>query len=209
MAFRGARFGALAAVTLIWGSTWAAIRLGLTDVPPFAGVALRFGVAALVLFGMARALGVRLGSSRREVALWLVNGLGTFVFTYGVVYWAEQRVPSGLTSILFATFPLFVAVLAHVALPGDRLRPVSALGVVAGFAGVALIFSEDLAAVAAPGAGGAALWILVASLAAAVANVAVKRWGEGIHPVALIAPPMALAAEIGRASCRERVSSPV
>ncbi len=194
MAPRGAQFGALAAVTLIWGSTWAAIRIGLGGIPPFAGVALRFAVAALVLLGVARALGVRLGTSRREVGLWLVNGLITFVFSYGAVYWAEQRVPSGLTSVLFATFPLFVAVLAHLFLPGDRLRPLSVLGVVAGFAGVAVIFSEDLAAVGAPGASGAAGLLLVASFAAAVANVAVKRWGEGIHPVALIAVPMGLAA---------------
>ncbi len=193
MAFPGARLAALGAVTLIWGSTWAAIRLGLGGIPPFAGVALRFGVAALLLLALARALGVRLGTSRREVGLWLVNGLGTFVFTYGVVYWAEQRVPSGLTSVLFATFPLFVALLAHVALPGDRLRPLALLGVVAGFAGVAVIFSEDLAAVGAPGASGAAVLLLVASFAAAAANVAVKRWGAGIHPVALIAPPMAMA----------------
>ncbi len=185
---------ALAVVTLIWGSTWAAIRVGLEGVPPFAGVALRFGVAALILLALARVLGARMGTGRREVGLWLINGLGTFVFTYGTVYWAEQRVPSGLTSVLFATFPLFVAVLAHFGLPGDRLRAIAVLGVVAGFAGVAVIFSEDLAAVGAPGASGAAGLLLVASFAAAAANVAVKRWGEGIHPVALIAPPMALAA---------------
>lgn len=190
------RFAAFAVVTLIWGSTWAAIRLGLEGIPPFAGVALRFAVASVVLLGLAWARGVPLGRSRVERRLWWVNGLCTFVLTYGLVYWAEQRVPSGLTSVLFATFPLFVALLAQAVLPAERLTARSVVGVVAGFAGVAVIFSEDLAALAEPGAGRAAAVLLVAPLAAAVSNVAVKRWGRGVHPLSLTAVPMGLAAGI-------------
>ncbi|HSL82019.1 MAG TPA: EamA family transporter [Thermoanaerobaculia bacterium] len=190
------RLAALATIILIWGSTWAAIRLGLEGIPPFAGVALRFAVASVVLLGLAWARGVPLGRSRVERRLWWVNGLCTFVLTYGLVYWAEQRVPSGLTSVLFATFPLFVALLAQGALPAERLTARSAAGVVVGFAGVAVIFSEDLAALAEPGAGRAAAVLLVAPLAAAVANVAVKRWGRGVHPLSLTAVPMGLAAGI-------------
>lgn len=190
------RLAALATVTLIWGSTWAAIRLGLEGIPPFAGVALRFAVASVVLLTLAWARGVPLGRSRIERRLWWVNGLFTFVFTYGVVYWAEQRVPSGLTSVLFATFPLFVALLAQPVLPGERLTARSVVGVVAGFAGVAVIFSEDLAALAEPGAGRAAAVLLLASLAAAVSNVAVKRWGRGVHPLSLTAVPMGMAAAV-------------
>jgi drug/metabolite transporter (DMT)-like permease len=190
------RFAALATIILIWGSTWAAIRLGLEGIPPFAGVALRFAVASVVLLGLAWVRGVPLGRSRVERRLWWVNGLCTFVLTYGLVYWAEQRVPSGLTSVLFATFPLFVALLAQAALPAERLTARSVVGVVAGFAGVAVIFSEDLAALAEPGAGRAAAVLLVAPLAAAVSNVAVKRWGRGVHPLSLTAVPMGLAAGI-------------
>jgi drug/metabolite transporter (DMT)-like permease len=190
------RLAALATIILIWGSTWAAIRLGLEGIPPFAGVALRFAVASVVLLGLAWVRGVPLGRSRVERRLWWVNGLCTFVLTYGLVYWAEQRVPSGLTSVLFATFPLFVALLAQAALPAERLTARSVVGVVAGFAGVAVIFSEDLAALAEPGAGRAAAVLLVAPLAAAVSNVAVKRWGRGVHPLSLTAVPMGLAAGI-------------
>jgi drug/metabolite transporter (DMT)-like permease len=190
------RLAALATIILIWGSTWAAIRLGLEGIPPFAGVALRFAVASVVLLGLAWVRGVPLGRSRVERRLWWVNGLCTFVLTYGLVYWAEQRVPSGLTSVLFATFPLFVALVAQAALPAERLTARSVVGVVAGFAGVAVIFSEDLAALAEPGAGRAAAVLLVAPLAAAVSNVAVKRWGRGVHPLSLTAVPMGLAAGI-------------
>lgn len=188
------RFAALAAITVIWGSTWAAIRLGLEGIPPFAGVALRFAVASVVLFALAWLRKVPLGRSPLERRLWWVNGLLTFVLTYAVVYWAEQRVPSGLTAVLFATFPLFVALLAQPVLPEERLTLRALGGIAAGFAGVAVIFSEDLAALAEPGAGRAALVLLLAPFAAAVANVAVKRWGRGVHPLSLSSVPMALAA---------------
>lgn len=187
---------ALSSMTLVWGSTWAVIRIGLEDIPPFAGVAMRFAVASVLLLGLARGLGIGLGTSRREVVLWWVNGLLTFVVTYGVVYWAEQRVPSGLAAVLFATFPLFVALLAQPVLPAERFTVRSAAGTVLGFVGVAVIFSEDLSAIAEPGAGFAAAVMLVGPFAAAAANVAVKRWGSGIHPISLIAMPMAISAVI-------------
>ena len=187
---------ALTAMTLVWGSTWAAIRIGLQDIPPFAGVSMRFAVAAVVLFALARVLGIGLGKSRREVVFWWVNGLTVFVGTYGIVYWAEQRVPSGLTAVLFATFPLFVALLAQVVLPAERFTLRSGLGVVLGFVGVAVIFSEDLSAIGEPGASLAAAVVLLGSFAAAAANVAVKRWGQGIHPISLTAVPMAISAVV-------------
>jgi drug/metabolite transporter (DMT)-like permease len=211
MPSKALRFAALAAVTLIWGSTWAAIRLGLEDIPPFAGVALRFALASALLLGVAWVRRIPLGRGRNERRLWWVNGLLTFVVTYGLVYWAEQRVPSGLTAVLFATFPLFVAVLAQAWLPAERWTPLSGLGILVGFAGVAVIFSEDLARLAAPGAGRAAGLLLLAPLAAAVASVAVKRWGHGVHPVSLSAIPMLIAAVVmGAASLlfeRHRLTS--
>lgn len=187
---------ALVGMTLVWGSTWAAIRIGLEDIPPFAGVALRFTVASVLLLALARALGIGLGKTRREVALWWVNGLLTFVCTYGIVYWAEQRVPSGLAAVLFATFPLFTALFAQPLLPAERLTVRSAAGILVGFAGVAVIFSEDLGAVAEPGAAVSAAVMLLAPLLAALANVLVKRWGAGIHPVSLTAVPMGIAAVV-------------
>ena len=187
---------ALVAMTVVWGSTWAVIRVGLEDIPPFAGVAMRFAVASVLLLGLARGLGIGLGRSRREIALWWVNGLLTFVCTYGLVYWAEQRVPSGLAAVLFATFPLFTALFAQPLLPAERLTVRAAAGILIGFGGVAVIFSEDLAAVAEPGATGAAAVMLLAPLLAALANVVVKRWGAGIHPVSLTAVPMGIAAVV-------------
>ncbi len=199
-------WGALALLVLIWGTTWAAIRIGLEGIPPFTGVALRFALAGAVLAVAARALGVPLGGDRRARELWIVNGLLTFAVPYGVVYWAEQWVPSGLASVLFSTFPLFVAGLAHFWLPGERLSAASTTGILAGFAGVGVIFTQDLGALAGPGTVRAAVLFLLSPLAAAVANVVVKRRGHGLHALSITAVPMLLTAVLagGAALIAER-----
>lgn len=185
-------YAILALLTLIWGSTWAAIRIGLQGIPPVSGVALRFGIASLILLGLAWLAGVRLGRSRWERRLWWVNALLTFSGSYGIVYWAEQWVPSGLAAVLFATFPLFVAVLAHLVLPGERLTGKGAAGVLLGFLGVTVIFSEDLVKLGGQEVARAAVLFLLAPFISALGNVATKRWGQGIHPFSVAAVPMGI-----------------
>jgi drug/metabolite transporter (DMT)-like permease len=181
-------------LTLIWGTTWSVIAIGLRGLPPFTGVALRFTIAATVLLVLGRILGVRFGRSRIERRLWIVEAIFSFIISYSIVYWAEQWVPSGLTSVLWATFPFFVAVMAHFVLPGERLSWVGLAGIVAGFAGVAVIFSEDFELLGGHDVRLASAVLLLSPLAGAVAHVAVKRWGKDVHPVSLAAVPMGLAA---------------
>ena len=183
---------AFAACCLIWGTTWLAIRIGLEGVPPFTGVALRFGLAALMVLGIALAKGVPLGRTARERWLWVVNGTLAFAGSYGIVYWSEQWVPSGLTAVLFATYPLFVAAFVHLILPGERVRPLELVGILGGFAGVGVIFSEDLRSLVGEGVPFAAAVMLGSPLVASIASVAMKRWGAGIHPLSLTAVPMAI-----------------
>jgi drug/metabolite transporter (DMT)-like permease len=183
-----------ALLTVIWGTTWAAIRISLEGFPPFKGVAVRFAIAAAILFACMRLFGVRFSGTLNERRIWLLNTALSFCGSYGVVYWAEQYVPSGLTSILFATFPLFVALLAHFALPGERLTPARIAGILLGFAGVAVIFSEDFTHLGGPQVALAALVMLASPVVSAVASVGVKRWGQGVHPFSMTAVPMAGAA---------------
>lgn len=187
---------ALVALCLIWGTTWAVIQIGLESMPPFGGVALRFGIAAAILLVLARALNIKLGTTRREKRLWWVNGLLAFCVSYGVVYWSEQWVPSGLAAILFATNPLFVALLAHLALPSESLNRAEIMGISLGFVGVGVIFSEDFHALGGEQVRLAALVMLFSPLAAAIATVTVKRWGAGVHPFSLSAVPMGMTAGI-------------
>lgn len=176
---------------LIWGTTWSVIAVSLRGIPPFAGVSIRFGIAALILWGVARGQGLRL-DRRRDFWLWLMQALLAFSISYGVVYWAEQWVPSGLTSVLYSTLPLFVTLFAYIVLPEERLAGWGLAGILMGFAGVAVIFSDDLGALAGPQVRRAALVMLLAPLGNAVAQVIVKRWGQGVHALSLTAPPMAM-----------------
>jgi drug/metabolite transporter (DMT)-like permease len=155
-------------------------------------VAARFGIASITLLALARILGVRLGGGRRTWTVWIINALCTFCLSYSILYWAEQWVPSGLSAVLFATFPLIVALLAHFALPGERLTWVRSLGILVGFAGVAVIFSEDFDKVIGPRVAFASAVLLLCPLLSGLGSVAVKKWGGGMHPIATAAVPMGL-----------------
>jgi drug/metabolite transporter (DMT)-like permease len=156
----------------VWGTTWAAIRIGLEGLPPFTGASLRFLLAGFVL--------------RR---LWWIEGLFAFCISYGIVYWAEQYVPSGLASILFSTFPFFVAILAHLWLDDEKLRWLHLIGIAIGLGGVALISSDDFVLQNRQQVI-AAFVMLGSPMAAAVAHVQVKKWGQGLHPLNLAGVPM-------------------
>jgi drug/metabolite transporter (DMT)-like permease len=187
----------LGLLTLIWGTTWAAITISLRGIPPFTGVALRFGIAAILLLAYAYLKGIPLAAANsRDRRLRILHALLTFCASYGVVFWAEQWVPSSLASVLFATFPLMVAVLAHFALPSERMTAPVLVGTVLGFAGIAVIFAEDFDLLGGHMVGVAAAVMLISPLVAAVVSVVVKRWGAGMHPVSFNAVAMAIAAGV-------------
>ncbi len=133
---------AFAAIYLVWGSTYLAIALALPAIPPFVLMGSRSLAGGLILLTLARARGARVG--RRG---WLVGGacgLLFFVGCHGVLAVVEQRVPSGLASILLATIP-FWTVLIGLVLPLEKPTRPRALALLApGFAGVALIAWRSL-----------------------------------------------------------------
>lgn len=178
---------------VIWGTTWSAIQVGLERIPPLGGVAIRFLLAGALLWAIARARGVRLGRKKYEKTLWWINAGLAFALSYGIVYWAEQWIPSGLAAVLFATYPLFVGLIAHLALPGERLTAGEGFGMVLGFAGVATIFSADFGTLGGRHVFVASIVMLGSPAAAAIATVCVKRWGGSIHPLSLTAVPMIMA----------------
>ena len=186
----------LVALCLIWGTTWAAIQIGLEGIPPLTGISVRFSVAGLVLLIAALAAGVPLGKSARERRLWVVNGLLSFTTSYIVVYWAEQSLPSGLTAILFATYPLFVMLLSHLWIHAERVQRPEIWTMTLSFLGVAVIYSEDLTLLAGAQAQRAALLMLISPFVSALASVAVKRWGSDLHPLSMTAAPMMLAGAV-------------
>ena len=168
------------------------IRVGLRGLPPFTGVAIRFTIASVVLLALVPVFGVKLGRQPYERRLWWVNAFLTFIIPYGLVYWAEQWLPSGLTAVVFATFPLLTALAAHFLLPSERLTLRSFAGILLGFAGIAVLFSGDLRALDGSHVAKVAAVLLIAPFCAGVGSVIVKRWGSGVHPISTAAVPMAI-----------------
>src|ERR1700746_3837540 len=92
---------AFAIIYFVWGSTFLAIRIGVREVPPFLLAAMRFFVAGLVLYVWTLARGERSPSARQWLSACAV-ALPFFVLDYGMLFWAEQRVPSGLAAVMLA-----------------------------------------------------------------------------------------------------------
>jgi drug/metabolite transporter (DMT)-like permease len=190
---RGARWAGIVTVSLIWGSTWLAIKLGLESMPPFLSAGMRFAIAAGILAALSWGRGIPLPRGARTHAGLLGLGFLNFVVNYGAVYWGEQYVSSGLTAVLFATYPLFVLLVAHIAIGAERITLRKAIGVAVGFAGVWVIYRSDLA-VEDPRAGLAVAVILLSPMASALTSVAIKKWGHDLHPYTLTTLPMAYGA---------------
>ena len=173
----------------IWGSTWLFIKLGLADLPPLTFAGIRFLVASLILSALILARGVRWPRSRRDWYLIAIVGLLQFTLNYGLVFWGEQYIPSGLAAVLQSTFPAFGLVIAHLYLPYERLTTRKVFGVLMGVVGVAIIFSDQLTI-----AGHLALLGSVALVASAFfgaySNVLVKAYAREIDPQVLAAGQM-------------------
>src|SRR4029079_15764569 len=129
----------------IWGSTWLFIKLGLADLPPLTFAGIRFVIACAILFAIIRLRHIEIPRTRSDWTLLAVAGILSFGFNYGLVFWGEQYISSGLAALLQATTPAFRLVCAHFTLPGERLSWTRIGGVVLGVCGVAVVFSNQLA----------------------------------------------------------------
>jgi len=168
----------------IWGSTWLFIKLGLEDLPPFLFAGLRFVIASAFLWAILGIRRVHLPRISWDWAVMVGTGLLTFSVDYGLVYWGENHIPAGLTSILFSTLPLFVLLLAHVFLPGERMTRWNLGGILVGLAGVTLIFSKQLQ-FSDPLVFWGSVAVLGAALAAAISSVLVRRFAQHLDPMIL------------------------
>ena len=165
-------WGLYAVLVLVWSSTWVTIKIGLEDLPALFGAGIRFALAGAGLLAFAA---LRRRSLRTDGPLVLVLGLGPFAATYGLIYWAEQHIPSGLAAVLFGVLPLYVALLASVALPDEPLRARLLAGILVAIGGLALAFNESLELGDDELAGLAAGAVVLSPVASAIGNVAIKR----------------------------------
>jgi drug/metabolite transporter (DMT)-like permease len=177
---------------LIWGTTWLVIKVGYGGLGPFNVAAIRFFVAGGLLTLLVPVLHVAWPSGRREWGVVAVIGLAMFAADYGLIYWAEQFVDSGLTAVLFAVMPIITIVLAHFYVPGDRLTPRKIFGTLLAFGGIVALFGEHVRLD--PGAAWPMAAIVVGALCASIASIVSKKHGASLHPAALNAPAMLIGA---------------
>lgn len=169
---------------IIWGSTWLFIKLGLDDLPPFTFAGIRFVIAVAILFAIIKARRLSLPRKSSDWTLLATTGVLSFSLNYGLLFWGEQYISSGLAALLQATIPAFGLVIAHFYLPGEQMTPAKIFGVVMGVAGVGVIFSNQLS-VAGPKALAGCAALVVGSACAAHANVLVKARGGHLDPAIL------------------------
>ena len=129
---------AFAIIYFVWGSTFLAIRVGVREVPPFLLAGMRFLVAGIVLYVWMRARGTPSPSTREWGAASLL-ALLIFVFDYGLLFWAERRVPSGIAAVMMATIPAFMALAEIFFLRTQRLTRRLGVALLVGIAGVAVL----------------------------------------------------------------------
>lgn len=160
------------ALCLIWGTTWMAIKINLTTFPPFYSAGMRFFLAGLVMLILMKSSGKSFPKSFKEVYPSIVFGFLNGI-TYGLVYWGEQYIPSGLTSILNASLPFFSIIFAFIFI-GEKITVRKIIGSVIGFAGVILLFYESTADFEKVKFGGE-LAIIVSAAVYALAGVHFKK----------------------------------
>jgi len=134
---------AFAIIYFVWGSTFLAIRIGVREVPPFLLAGMRFVCAGAILYGWMSAKGTPRPTAREWFSATLV-AVPIFVLDYGGVFWAEQRVPSGITAVMMATIPVFMALAEIVVLKTRRLRFRLGSALLVGMCGVAVLVSHTV-----------------------------------------------------------------
>jgi drug/metabolite transporter (DMT)-like permease len=172
------------AIYIIWGSTYLAIRYAVETIPPLYTAGLRHLVAGAILllwcfWKKLRPTGAQLRASVIIGALFFLGG-------HGALHWAEQRISSGLASLLIATEPIFVFLLACAAERRWRMNARLLVGIVLGLGGVALLFGKN-SLMAGPGMMTAAVVTLLGAVSWAVGIVYSRRSHLSGHPLLLSA----------------------
>ena len=173
----------------IWGSTWLFIKLGLADLPPLTFAGVRFVIALTIIFALIRIRSIPFPRARSEWSLLAITGILSFGLNYGLIFWGEQYISSGLAALLQATIPAFGLVFAHFHLPGERLTWARIGGVILGVCGVGVVFSNQLAVAGRQALAGCVAMIL-SSILVAYSNVLVKARATNLNPAVLAAGQM-------------------
>jgi drug/metabolite transporter (DMT)-like permease len=165
---------AFAIIYLVWGTTFLAIRVGVREVPPFLLAAIRFLIAGGILYGWMIARGEPSPTARQWLATSSIAFL-IFVCDYGLLFWAEQRVPSGVAAVMLATIPVFIAIMEIIFLRTQKLTARLAMALFIGLGGVAVLVSRSLNLAGAPIDKLGAVALIVASISWSLGSTLTRK----------------------------------
>ena len=160
-------------IYFVWGSTFLAIRIGVHEVPPLLFAAMRFGTAGLALLLWTVAKRERMPVGKQWLTLALLAAM-IFLCDYGLLFWAEQRVPSGIAAVMLATIPAFMALSEIIFLRTQKLTLRLAIALLIGIGGVAVLMSRSLNLGGAPIEHKGAVALLVAAVTWSIASALPK-----------------------------------
>jgi drug/metabolite transporter (DMT)-like permease len=165
---------AFAIIYLVWGSTYLAIRIGVREIPPFLMAGLRFTVAGAVMWAWMRVSGTP-SPTLREWRDATVLGTLMFLIDYACLFWAEQRVPSGIAAVILALIPVCITLLEITWLRTQRLTLRLALGLAIGIIGVVVLMNPSAALGEAPLDHRGIIALLVSCCGWSVGTIITKR----------------------------------
>lgn len=165
---------AFSIIYFVWGSTFLAIRVGVQEVPPFLLAGMRFLLAGVILYSWMRLKGTTSPSSREWTSASLLAVL-IFVLDYGLLFWAERRVPSGIAAVMMATIPAFMALSEILFLRTQKLTMPLAFALAIGMGGVAVLVSRSLGLGEVPIDASGALALLIAATSWSVASSLTRK----------------------------------
>lgn len=165
---------AFSIVYFVWGSTFLAIRVGVREVPPFLLAGMRFLAAGLLMFAWLVLKKTQTPSRREWMSAALVSIL-IFVGDYGLIFWAEQRVPSGITAVMMATIPVFMSLFEIIFLRTQQLSLRLTVALLVGMGGVATLMSRSMSFGEIPIDSTGAAFLLVASVSWSTAAILTRK----------------------------------
>ncbi len=165
---------AFAIIYFVWGSTFLAIRVGVREIPPFLMAGMRFFVAGAVLYAWMRVTGTP-APTRRQWAAASFLAVLIFVLDYGLLFWAEQRVPSGIAAVMMATIPAFMALSEIFILRTQRLTPRLGFALLVGLAGVAVLVSRATTFGGSPVSASGAIAMIIGAISWSLASVLTRK----------------------------------
>lgn len=165
---------AFAIIYFLWGSTYLAIRVGVHEIPPFLMAGMRFTAAGLLMWTWLRVSGVP-SPTWREWRGATVLGTLMFLIDYACLFWAEQRVPSGIAAVILAMIPVCITLLEIIFLRTQRLTIRLAFGLAIGIIGVAVLVNPSSSLGEAPLGRGGAIALLVSCCGWSVGTIVTRR----------------------------------